>query len=123
EVDDPAALVPVLVDEVQLRAHLGARFARKAIHLLRPAEHEEHRIALAQPELLADRFGTLRSDVLGHRSGALEHITFLAPEDVGEARLSGALRPAIHAVAEGTAAAGLARNRPDFGFVVGGNLP
>ena len=70
------------------------------------------------------RIASVRSgaDVLGDRAGAFERVAFLAPEDVAEPRLALALRPAVHAVAEGAAAAGLGRNGPDLGLGVAGEL-
>src|SRR5581483_9431384 len=77
----------------------------------RIAGDEERRIALLQGHLLADRRGALRADVVRERTRAL---IALAPHDVAEARLALALRPRVHAVAEGTAAAALAGDRPDL---------
>src|SRR5262249_35526816 len=101
EIDDPAKLETVAIDQVQLFADLGARLAGKLVEFRRLAGDEEAGVALIEAELGADRFGALRTDVLRKRAGASEHRTFLAPEDVTEARLPHRLRPGVHAVAEG----------------------
>ena len=61
-------------------------------------------------ELIGDLLGALGPDVLGERPGAA--LLALAPENVAEARLALALRPGIHAVAEGAVAAFRRRDRP-----------
>ena len=68
------------------------------------------------------RIASVRSgpDVLGERAGAA--LLALAPEDVAEARLALALRPGIHAVAEGAVAAGRRGDRPHLDLRVGGDL-
>ncbi len=67
---------------------------------------------MPRPSCSAICFGALRADVLGDRTGAA--LLALAPEDVAEARLAFALRPRIHAVAEGAVAALRRRDRPDL---------
>ena len=90
EVDDPGELEPLLVDEVQLLAELGAREPGELPEFVGIAGDEERGIALLQAELRADRRGALRTDVVGERARAL---IALAPHDVAEARLALALRP------------------------------
>src|SRR5690606_27121706 len=107
EVDDPAQLEAVAVDEVELFTGAGARGAREGHELLRVARNEEAGIAIAKAKLGADRLGALLADILGERAGAFQLVAFLAPKNVAEARLALALRPGVHAVAEGAAAAGL----------------
>ena len=85
----------------------------------RHAADEEDGVAVAELQPLADRLGALRADVLGDRAGAL---AVVAEEDVAEARLPLALRPGVHAVAEGAVAAGRRRDRPDLDLRVGGDL-
>ena len=111
EVDDPGEFEPLLVDQVQLLAELGARQAGELPEFVGIAGDEERGIAFLQAKLLADRFGALGADVLGERARAL---IALAPHDVAEPRLALALRPRVHAVAERAAAAALARDRPDL---------
>ena len=91
----------------------------KATNLSGPAADEEHGVAVAEAELVADRLGALRADVLGDRAGAF---AVVAEEDVAEARLALALRPGIHAVAEGAVAAGRRRDRPDLDLGIGLDL-
>src|SRR6185312_9715184 len=125
EVDDPAELEPLGVHELELAADLRPRFACEAVHLFRPAEHEEDGVAFPQAELHADCLGTLRADVLGDgpctfepgfdRSSRLHRrLDFAAPEDIGEPGLALSLRPAVHTVAKGAAAAALGGNCPHF---------
>src|ERR1700759_1036387 len=57
------------------------------------------------------RMGALRSDFVRERTRAL---ATLAPHDVAEAGLAFALRPGVHAIAEGAAAAARSRDRPDL---------
>ena len=61
-------------------------------------------------ELLARSLRCARPDILGDRAGAA--LLALAPEDVAEARLALALRPRVHAVAEGAVAAASAPGSP-----------
>ena len=93
EIDDPAELETVAVDEVQFLAGAGAGGTCEGDEFLRIAGSKEGSIALAQTELNADSFSALLADVLGDRAGAFKLVAFLAPEDVAEARLALALRP------------------------------
>src|SRR5690606_37710905 len=93
EVDDPAKLKPVAIDEVQLLASPCAGSACKRSELLRIACCKEAGVAVTEAKLLADGFGALFANVLGDRPGALDLVTFLAPENVAKARLPLALRP------------------------------
>src|SRR5207237_3205866 len=70
---------------------------------------EEGGIALFQSERIADCGGPFRTDVVGKRTRALAAFT---PHDVAETRLALALRPGIHPVTEGAAAAAGCRDRP-----------
>ena len=72
EVDDPAQLEAVAVDEVQFLAGAGAGFAGELVELGRIAGDEEAGVAVFEAELGADRFGALLADVLGERAGAFE---------------------------------------------------
>jgi hypothetical protein len=65
EIDDPAQLEAVAIDEVQLLAGAGARRAREGVELLRVAGDEEAGVAVIEAELDADRLGALLADVLG----------------------------------------------------------
>src|SRR5690606_638740 len=107
EVDDPAQLETVAVDEIQFLAGAGAGFPGKLVELRRIAGNEEAGVAFFQTELRADRLSALLADVLGERAGAFEHGAFLAPEDITEARLAGRLGPGVHTVAEGARTTGL----------------
>src|SRR6185312_8001621 len=84
---------------------------------LRIACDKKHRVANAEAELVRDHLRALRPDVLGER--ACTALLALAPKDVAEARLTLALRPRIHPVAEGTIAAALRGDRPDRIFRIG----
>src|SRR5581483_5622296 len=79
------------------------------------AGDEEGGVAFVQAELRADRGGALGTDVVGERARTL---IVLAPHDVAEPGLAFALRPRVHAVAEGAAAATPARDRPDLVLLV-----
>src|SRR5690606_23274333 len=107
EVDDPAQFEAVLVDEAEFLAGARAGRTRKAGELGRIAGREEAGIARFEAELRADRLGAFLADIPGDGAGAFQLAALLAPEDVAEARLALALRPAVHAVAEGARAAGL----------------
>lgn len=72
EVDDPAKLEAVAIDEVQLVAGAGTRFAGKLVELGGIASDEEAGVAIVKTKLRADRVGALLADVLGKRAGALE---------------------------------------------------
>ena len=91
EVDDPAELEAVLVDEVEFLADLGARGTGELHELVRPAGDEERRVADAEAELVRDLLGALRPDVARERTSAA--LFAFTPEDVAEARLALALRP------------------------------
>src|SRR5262249_45975047 len=109
EVDDPAELEAVLVDESEIGTNLGARRPRELDEILGLAGDEEHGVADAKAELLAHRLRALRPEVA--RGPALLAV---APEDVAEARLTLALRPRIHPIAERAVAPALRRDRPHF---------
>jgi hypothetical protein len=64
---------------------------------------KKHGIAHAELELVGYFFRAFRPDVLGERTGAA--LLALAPEDIAETGLAFALRPGIHAIAEGAVAA------------------
>ena len=91
EIDDPAELEAVLLDQVELLADLGARRAREFHEVLRLAGDEEHGVADAKPELIGNLLGALRPDILGERARAA--LLAFAPEDVAKPRLALALRP------------------------------
>src|SRR5690606_35086944 len=114
EVDDPAELETAFLDETQFRADARARLSGEARELRGLAGDEEDGIAFLEAELRADRFGALRADVLRDRPCAFQRPAFVAEEDVAQARLPLALRPGIHAVAEGAVAAAWRRDRPDL---------
>src|SRR5262249_19140119 len=113
EVDDPAELEAVLLDQAELLADAGARRAGEADEILRLAGDEEHRVADAEPELLPHRLGALDAEIARDRAGAA--LLALAPEDVAKSGQSLALRPRIHAVAERAVAARRRGDRPHFG--------
>src|SRR5690606_1184893 len=92
EVDDPAEFEAVAVDQVQLLADPGARFARELVELRGFAGDEEAGVAVVEAELGADRLGAFRTNVLGKRAGAFQRLAFTTPEDVAETRLAGRLR-------------------------------
>src|SRR5690606_23008432 len=116
----PAQFEAVLVDEAEFLAGARAGRTRKAGELGRIAGREEAGIARFEAELRADRLGAFLANIPGDGAGAFQLAALLAPADVAEARLALALRPAVHAVAEGARAAGVRRNGPDLGLGVGG---
>ena len=73
EVDDPAQLKAVPVDEVRAprRPRLRA-CAGEPGELLRITGDEEGGVPVGESELLPDRLGALRADVLGDRAGAFD---------------------------------------------------
>src|SRR5262249_27582207 len=114
EVDDPAAGELVDIGELELGPDAVPRLAGELVEFRRVACGEEGRIAIGETELLADGFGALFANVLGDGPGRFQLAAFAAPEDVAKARLALALRPRVHAVAEGAAAAGLRGNAPNL---------
>src|SRR5690606_34892214 len=108
------------VNEVQFLAGARAGSACEGGELLRIARHEERRVAIRKAELGTDRLGAFLADVLGDGAGAFQPLVFLAPDDVAKSRLSFALCPAVHAVAEGAGAARPGRNGPDFRLGIAG---
>ena len=64
EIDDPAELEAVLVDQVEIFADLGARRPGELHEIRRLAGDEEHGVAGLQPKLRANLLGALRSDVV-----------------------------------------------------------
>src|SRR4029450_13812638 len=116
----PAQFETLAVDEVQFLAGACARGAREGDELLRVAGNEEGGVAIGKAKLLTDRLGALLTNVLGQWTGAFKLVAFLAPEDVTQPRLALTVRPGVHAVAKGAAAAGLCRNAPHFGLWIVG---
>src|SRR4030095_7555703 len=110
EIHDPAELESVLIDEIELASHPIARLAREFVELLLPAGDEENRVPDAELELATNGFAALGPYVAGDRAGT--SLLALAPEYVSEPRLALGLSPAVHAVAEGAAAALGRRNGP-----------
>ena len=119
EIDDPAEARTVLVDETELLADAGARGAGEAWRTspdCRPTKKT------ASPAFEAE----LRADGASVRSGPMFLAIGPAPtsrprpreEDVAQARLPLALRPGVHAVAEGAAAAARRGNRPDLDALI-----
>jgi hypothetical protein len=102
--------------QLQLGPDPGAGQAGELGEHGRIAGHEEGGVALAQAQRLHQRLGRL-AQVLGDR--AAPRALVFRPEDVAQARLALALRPAVHAVAEGAAAAGRGRDGPDGVLGVG----
>src|ERR1019366_14935 len=103
EIDNPAEVEAVLGDQAEFFADLDARAACEFDEILRLAGDEEAGVTDGELHLIGDLLGALRPDVL--RQGAGAAFFAFAPEDVAQARLTLALRPGIHAVAEGAVAA------------------
>src|SRR5690606_36436758 len=123
EIDDPAQRELFGIDHAQIGANLGAGLAGELVEFLRAAGDEEHGIAVIEAELRLDRGGAFLADIPGDRTRALAFLE----EDIAEARLTLALGPGIHTVAEGAAdrlGAGLVlgRNSPDFHLRIGLDL-
>ena len=77
EVDDPGEFEGVLVDEAKLlRRRCCARRRRICRTSAGSPAAKKHRIAIFKAELRADRFGSLRPDVLGDRASAFERFAF-----------------------------------------------
>src|SRR5689334_2446 len=119
EIHDPAELESVLIHKIELASHPVARLAGEFVELVRPAGGEENRIPDAEIELAANGFAALGPDIAGDRAGTA--LLALAPEYVSEPRLALTLSPAVHAVAEGAAAALRRRNGPDLHLAILGN--
>ena len=102
-----------LAMRLELFADLGARRAGELDEILRLAGDEEHGVAVLEAELLARSLRCAPAPRLLATGPAPDPPRLLAPEDVAEARLALALRPGVHAVAEGARAAARRRNRPD----------
>src|SRR5690606_27716280 len=78
---------------------------------------EEGRVTLAQTQRRHQGLGRLLTQVLGDR--AAPRLLIVRPEDIAQARLALALRPGVHAVAEGARAARRRRDGPDGVLLVG----
>ncbi len=140
EVHNPCKGKSVLLGQTQLVADDDTGTTRNGLEHFRLAAKEEGRVADAQAQLLADRFGTLGADVLGQRAGRFVaqgdlarfdqsvHLfdgdatllrdrvrRLLAPEDVTHARQPLFLRERVHAVTELAAAATRRGDRADLG--------
>src|SRR5690606_3288235 len=111
EVHDPGEFDSVLAAQVQLAANPLPGEPGELVEAHWSTGHEEAGVAHFQAELIADSARSFRTDVLGDRAGTA--FLALAPEDVTKARLALALRPGVHAVAEGAAAAAGSGHRPD----------
>src|SRR5437868_10153860 len=84
EIDDPAEVETILVDQLQLLADLRARETRKFVKLRRVARDEESCVTLLEAQLISNRGSAFRTDIVGKRSGPL---TAFAPHDVAHAGL------------------------------------
>src|SRR5690606_2235597 len=82
---------------------------------------EEGRVALPQPQGAHHRLGRLLAEVLG--DGAAPGLLIIRPEDIAQARLALALRPGVHAVAEGARTARRRRDGPDGVRRIGAENP
>ncbi|MNQ77402.1 hypothetical protein D3C85_922680 [compost metagenome] len=111
EVDDPAELELLLVDQLQLRADAGAGQTGELGEDGGVAGGEEGGVALAQTQACHQGLGRLLTQVLGDRTAP--GLLIVRPEDVAQTRLAFALRPRVHAVAEGARTAGRGRDGPD----------
>ena len=118
EVDDPAEFEAVFVDQAAVpRLRWCARRRRKSrISSDHRPQRTRHRRRRGRAACGWPRCALRQCSWQSVR--AIEFAS-LAEEDVAEARLAFALRPGIHPVAEGAAAAALGRDRPDLDFAVG----
>ena len=95
-VDDPAEIEAVLGDQVQVLADLGPRRRGEGCKFARHTGHEEHGVAVVQPERRLERRRAVFADVLGDWSRPFA----VAEEDIAQARLALDLRPGVHAGTE-----------------------
>src|SRR5262249_36936262 len=102
EVDNPAKFETIVVDQLQLMANPVSRLAGELVELHWIAGREENGIADLERKLPLKSERPLRSYVLADRPGPA--LFSLTPENIPEARLTFALRPCIHAIAEGARA-------------------
>src|SRR3954462_9909709 len=82
EIDDPAELEAVLLNEVEVLADLGTRGAGEFYEIGRIAGNEEHRVACLEAELRAKLFGALRPDIVGDGPASTDHAVFLGKENI-----------------------------------------
>src|SRR5580704_7772138 len=108
EIGNPAELEAVLGGETEFLADLEPRGAGERAERTRYAGDEKHRVAVAEAECGAQRFGPLGPKAARDRPGALA----ITEEDIGQARLAFVLGPGIHPVAKGSVAAARRRDRP-----------
>ena len=114
EIDNPAELELVLVDQTQIEPDLVTRRARELVEGVWITADKECRVADLQTQLLTNGFGPLRADILGDRTGSA--LFTFTPEDIAQTGLPLALGPIIHAVTEGAATTARRGNSPDRRF-------
>src|SRR6202047_1717870 len=108
EIGNPAELEAVLGGETEFVADLEPRGAGERAERARYAGDEKHRVAVAEAECGAQRFGPLGPKAARDRPGPLA----ITEEDIGQSRLALVLGPGIHPVAKGSVAAARRRDRP-----------
>ena len=108
EINNPAKRELVGIDQFQFLANAVAGASGKFGKGFGHTGAEKHRIAIFQPQLGSDLFGSFGPDIFGKRASAFA----LTEENIAQARLPLALRPTVHAVAKSTATAGFRRNSP-----------
>ena len=102
EVDDPAELEAVRVDQPQLLAHPRARQAGQPRGSLLRACREHHAVVGAQPQPFGQRAHAVVAVILGDRPAPLAP----SPRRIAQAGEALALRPAVQIVEELAALAG-----------------
>ena len=114
EVDNPGKAEDRVVDQPLFLADAHPRTARQAGGGAFVGAGEEHGIAVADTGGDADFLSLLRAKRLGHRAASLA----VAIDDIAHARRAFGLRPAVHPVGNGTAAAFRARHRAHHAAVL-----
>src|SRR5690606_38095476 len=118
EIDDPAQLELLGIDQIKVEAGLVPGFPGELVEFFRPAADEEHRVPVIEAKLSANGGGALLADILGDGAGPLP----VLEKDITKARLAFALRPRVHAIAEGARATGRGRDGPDLDLRIGVDL-
>src|SRR5690348_7108491 len=109
EIDDPTEFEDTVARQIEIAAEFDARGGGERPEYGGLAGDEEYGLAVLEAKLRPQTFGAFGAEIGGYRAGAIG----TAEEDVTHAGLTLALRPGIHAIAEGAIATARCWNRPD----------
>ena len=109
EVDNPGKAEDVLVDQPLLLADPHPRTAGQMCRRRLVGTGKEHRITIPDTRRKADLLGLFRPQRLGYRAARLA----ITIDDIAHAGRAFGLRPAVHPVRDGAAAAFRPRHRAD----------